>query len=60
MITGFLMKVSGDLGMRLTEKQVIQLEEEEKLAQLLDKGDLTLGEYEKKLDEIEERFGDKK
>ena len=43
--------------MRLTEKQVIQLEEEEKLAQLLESGDLTLGEYEKKLDEIEERFG---
>ena len=45
--------------MRLTEKQVIQLEEEEKLAQLLEGGDLTLGEYEKKLDEVEERFGDK-
>jgi hypothetical protein len=39
--------------MRLTEKQVIQLEEEEKLAQMLESGDLTLGEYEKKLDEIE-------
>ena len=45
--------------MRLTEKQVIQLEEEEKLAKRFEEDErMTLGDYEEELRKIEERFGD--
>tara|TARA_B100001057_G_C22235078_1_gene713510 strand:- start:105 stop:299 length:195 start_codon:yes stop_codon:yes gene_type:complete len=45
--------------MRLTEKQVIQLEEEEKLAKRFEEDEeMTLGECEEELRKIEERFGD--
>ena len=43
--------------MRLTEKQVIILEEEEKLAKRFEEENMTLGEYEEELRKIEERFG---
>ena len=45
--------------MRLTEKQVIILEEEEELAQRFEEDEsMTLGEYEEELRKIEERFGE--
>ena len=45
--------------MRLTEKQVIQFEEEEKLAKRFEEDEeMTLGEYEEELRKIEEKYGE--